>query len=253
MSQHETPWPQEADILYLDNHLLAVLKPAGMPSQPGGQAKADATSLLRDWVKERFQKPGRVWLNPVHRLDQPVAGILLFARTSKAAGRLSAALRERRVERGYLAVVARTPGAPTLRVGDTVLWTDVLEREADGRSVGVSAGAEGQEASLSVRLLARDTGTGRCLLEIALGSGRRHQIRAQLAARGYPILGDRRYAPPSVSGLGPAPALYAWRLALEHPTGRGPLEITSRPPLTGVWQDFAKSIMELIPLEGDVK
>ncbi|MDI9497986.1 MAG: RNA pseudouridine synthase [Bacillota bacterium] len=258
MSSHAKPppstaaWPQAADILYLDNHLLAVRKPAGMPSQPGSARQQDATTLLRGWVKERFAKPGHVWLSPVHRLDQPVAGVLLFARTSKAAARLAAALRERRVERSYLAVVAATESAPPLAVGERCLWTDSLEREEDGRTVRVTDSG-GQEASLDVRLLARDAGNGRCLLAVDLGSGRRHQIRAQLAARGYPILGDRRYAPADIAQLGEAPALHAWRLALEHPTRREALEILSRPPVTGVWRDFAQTIGQLIPLEGEVK
>ncbi len=256
MSSHAKPppssatWPQASDILYIDNHLLAVRKPAGMPSQPGGSRQADATTLLRDWVRERFDKPGRVWLNPVHRLDQPVAGVLLFARTSKAAARLSAALRERRVERSYLAVVAATAAARPLAAGEHTVWTDGIKREENSRTVRVTR-ARGQEASLGVRLLAWDKGRSRCLLAVDLGSGRRHQIRAQLAARGYPILGDRRYAPDAIAKLGDAPALHAWRLSLEHPTRREPLEILSRPPATGVWACFAHTIEELIPLEGE--
>jgi len=213
------------EVLYCDNHLLAVVKPPGLVVQG---ARADEPSLAdqaRTWLKERYSKPGNVFLGVVHRLDRPVGGVVLFARTSKAAGRLSEQFRGRRVRKVYRAVVE---GGPPARAG-------VLEGQValvDGRPQLVQDEGAGVVAHLRYSVVAR--GGGRTELTVELGTGRKHQIRLQLAAVGAPIVGDRRY------GAGGAPleragaiALFAERLVVTHPTTG--VEVDLHAPLPDWW------------------
>jgi 23S rRNA pseudouridine1911/1915/1917 synthase len=179
------------EILYEDNHCLAVFKRAGIPVQatePGGDS---LQSEVQRWLKARDGKPGNVFVGIVHRLDVGTRGIVLFAKTSKGASRLSESFRGRDVEKHYLALVhGRPPGGPV-----------TLESIVDEKP-----------ASLTFR--ARSPG----LLDVELHTGRKHQIRVQLADAGYPIVGDVQYGgPPSRE---PGFALLAWRLAFPHPIRR---------------------------------
>lgn len=201
-------WP----VFYEDNHLLALYKPAGLLVQADRTADPSLLELARAWLKQRYEKPGRVYLGLVHRLDRPVAGVLLFARTSKAAGRLSDQFRTKAVKKKYLAVVEGLLGETTGRL------VDHLER-IPGRSSRIVAGKtdRSQEVRLSYRVMETDTGRSRSLVEIDLETGRHHQIRAQLAHIGHPVVGDLRYGAP-----GPLPekqiALFARSLTINHPT-----------------------------------
>ena len=179
--------PRELQVLYEDNHLLAVYKPAGVLSQ--GDETGDPTLLdaAKAWLKHKYAKPGNVFLGLVHRLDRPVAGVLLFAKTSKAAGRLSAEFRTGRVEKVYRAVVEGTPEPP-----EQTLTSAVVKDEEARRSRLVEAGTAGaREAALHYRVLG--TGKGVSLLAVVPQTGRRHQFRVQLAGIGHPILGDVKY------------------------------------------------------------
>ncbi len=198
-------WP----VFYEDNHLLAVYKPSGLLVQGDRTGDICLLDLAKQWIKKRYQKPGRVFLAMVHRLDRPVAGVVLFARTSKAASRLSKQFRERTVNKQYLAVVHGDVGNISGR-----LVHHIERRERQSRVVKIRTTLS-QEARLSYKRLAGDPQTS--LLQIRLETGRRHQIRIQLAAMGHPILGDLRY------GAGePLPnrevALLAHTLAVDHPT-----------------------------------
>ena len=211
------------EVLLLDNHLLAVAKPPGLLVQGDQTGDADLVSLAKAYLKKRFDKPGNVFVGLVHRLDRPTSGVVLLARTSKAAGRLSEQFRRRTVEKRYLAVVeGRLEGG-----GEQV---DGIQKEGGGVRV-VPAGASGaQRAALRWRALAASG--GRTLVEVELLTGRKHQIRAQLAARGAPVLGDFRYGSATPFADGRGIALHAWRLAVEHPTRREPVVLSAfrRPP-----------------------
>jgi len=196
------------EILYVDNHLLVVIKPPGTLSQGDHTGEASLLDEAREWVRIEFNKPGNVFLGLVHRLDRNVGGVMVFARTSKAAARLSAQFRNRTVEKVYRAVLEGQPPAPD------GLLTDTLD---------------GKECTLSYRVLSasgRATGShdpndrgfgGRSELEIRPKTGRKHQIRRQVALAGCPIVGDVRYG--AKSRLADRRmALRAAVLTLEHPT-----------------------------------
>ncbi|MBT8339358.1 MAG: RNA pseudouridine synthase [Desulfatitalea sp.] len=174
--------------------------------------RAHRTSLAqmaKQWLKERYNKPGRVFAGVVHRLDGPVAGVVVLARTSKAAGRLSDQFRTGRVEKYYHAVVQ---GAPPDSKGRL---THHMMRHGRGSRLAEAGIAGSQEAALSYRLLGRDESAS--LLEIILETGRKHQIRLQLAGIGCPIVGDRSYGADQILPGG-CIALMARRLAFDHPT-----------------------------------
>ena len=196
-------------VLYEDNHCLAVFKPAGMLTMGDRTGDVSLVDLAREYLKTKYNKPGNVFLGVVHRLDRPVSGVVLFARTSKAAARLSAQFRAGTVQKIYHAWVAGVPREPSGK------WTDYLAK--DEQRNRVSAASPGTPnarlASLNFRTLER---RGRhSLLEIRPATGRSHQIRVQLASRGLPIVGDVKYGgPPSDAGR---IALDAVELTFEHP------------------------------------
>jgi 23S rRNA pseudouridine1911/1915/1917 synthase len=198
-------WP----VLYEDNHLLALYKPSGLVVQRDYKNRANLLDLSKMWIKERYCKPGNVFIGMVHRLDGPVAGVLVLARTSKAAARLSAQFREKRVDKRYLAVVEGRPP------GDEGLLEHYLERQGRKSRVVDPNTSGGKMARLRFHLLAHSK--GRSLLDVALETGRRHQIRTQLAASGCPILGDVRYGAQRPMAYGRI-ALLSRHLVFDHPT-----------------------------------
>lgn len=217
-------WP----VLYSDNHLLAVYKPSGLLVQGDRTGDACLLDLAKQWIKLRYRKPGKVFLAMVHRLDRPVAGVMLFARTSKAAGRLSRQFRERSVEKRYLAVVH---GQVAVASGHLV---NHIERQ-DRISRIVSAPTKAsQQARLEYFRL--DRGQRTSLLRIALLTGRRHQIRIQLAHMGHPILGDLRYGA-ELPLPGRQIALLAQSLTVDHPTRGERIEISCRIPDGWPWPE----------------
>lgn len=225
----------EPSILLLDNHVLVLAKPAGMPSQ--GDASGDLSLL--DWgkamLKQRFDKPGNVFLGLVQRLDRPTSGAMVFGRTSKAASRLSAAVRDRRIEKVYLALCAGPPAASPGMMQDWLLpggegsQTRVVHADTLGA----------KEAALRWRPLAE--GPEGLLVEIALLTGRKHQIRAQFAHRGAALAGDGRYGACQPFAPG-AIGLHASRLVFPHPVGGVAVEISAPlPPTFPAWARAAAS------------
>ncbi|MCU0539556.1 MAG: RNA pseudouridine synthase [Desulfobacterales bacterium] len=213
-------WP----VFYADNHLLVLYKPAGLPAQGDASGDPCLLELARGWVKERYHKPGSVFLGLVHRLDRPVAGVMLFARTSKAASRLSAAFRSRRTRKRYLAILEGHLPAPSGEL------THLIERHERVSRIVPAPTLVSREARLSYRVL--EAAAGRSLVAVELETGRRHQIRLQVAHLGCPIVGDLRYGAPA-----PLPsrqiALFARELAVPHPT-RGEI-LTFTAPLPAGW------------------
>jgi 23S rRNA pseudouridine1911/1915/1917 synthase len=212
-------------ILHCDNHLLVVYKPGGLPVQADITADPDLLTLAKAWIAQEFHKPGAVWLGLVHRLDRPARGVVVLARTSKAAARLSEQFRERTAVKTYRVIVHGQP--PQLQA----TLQDWLQSDEKG-SRRVAQG-QGRECSLDYRTLASHGGL--TLLEVDLHSGRKHQIRVQLSGIGCPVLGDLRYGAPA-----PLPdrniALLAYRLVLKHPTTAEVLTFTAPEPPGWPWQ-----------------
>ena len=207
-------------ILYEDNHILAVLKPAGLLIQGDRSGRPTLLDIARKYLKDKYKKPGQVYLGLVHRLDRPVAGVVIFARTSKAASRLSREFRERRVKKIYRAVVEGVPRpAATLK--------DILLRD---RKSGLSRIMKemvqgGQQVELSYRLIKKNK--NRALLEIIPETGRHHQIRAQLSASGYPIVGDISYGAKTKLSDGNI-HLFCRQISFLHPVTKKELTIQAR-------------------------
>jgi 23S rRNA pseudouridine1911/1915/1917 synthase len=218
------------NVLYDDNHCLAVAKLAGQLTM--GDATGDETLLdvAKRYVKEKYGKPGEVFLGVVHRLDRPVSGVVLFARTSKAAARLSEQFRERTVEKVYWAVVSGTalPTEGELR--------HTLRKDAARNVVEVDDDAtdDGRECVLQFRRLGQSGALA--WLEVRPVTGRSHQIRAQLSAAGWPIVGDRKYGSTVTFTRGTI-ALHARSLTFNHPVRLEAVTVECVPPTS--WKPFA--------------
>jgi 23S rRNA pseudouridine1911/1915/1917 synthase len=215
-------WP----IFHLDNHLLVLYKPAGLIMQRDIKDTVNLLDLAKGWIKERFAKPGRVFAGMVHRLDAPVAGVIVLARTSKAASRLSAQFRDGTVRKTYLAVVCGRPAQPGGRLVDAMERAGRLSRIVPASTPG------SQEARLTYKVTAE--GADRSVLEIQLETGRRHQIRVQLSALGCPIVGDLAYGAPHGMAHGRI-ALMARRLSFDHPTLGDQMEFVAPIPAGWPW------------------
>jgi 23S rRNA pseudouridine1911/1915/1917 synthase len=218
------------EILYEDNHCLAVNKPAGVLSQGDSSGDLSLCDAARDYLKARYLKPGNVFVGLVHRLDRPVSGVVLLARTSKAADRLSAQFRAGSVDKVYWTVVEGSCPA------DAGEWSDSLLKDPRRNVVSVvPSGTPGaKDARLRFRVLGRQANT--TFLELRPVTGRSHQLRVQLASRGLPIVGDRKYGARTwlvaVDGR-PRVALHARSLAFTHPTRKEAIELVA--PVAADW------------------
>ena len=195
-------------IIYEDNHVMVAVKPPNMLSQGDATGDTDILTWLKDDIKVRYNKPGRVYLGLVHRLDRPVGGLMVFARTSKAAARLSAQMQQHLMGREYLCIV-------TGEVKDSFTLTDYLVKDEKVNKVTVcdSDRKGAQCAILHGECIARRNGTALCA--IRLETGRNHQIRVQMSHAGAPLWGDNRYG----NGIpGQQIALWGYKLTFEHPT-----------------------------------
>lgn len=218
-------------ILYEDNHILVVVKPPNILSQGDSTGDEDLLTLLKNDMKIRYDKPGNVYLGLVHRLDRPVGGVMVFAKTSKAASRLSESIRNKEFKKSYLAVIH---GTPTNLSGTLV---DYLLKDEASNTVSIvsEASGKGKRAVLDYKVKAA---SGRlCLVEIDLHTGRSHQIRVQLSAAGHPLYGDQKYGA-ALNKSGQQLALWSARLGFEHPTLKQYLDFESNPPGEYPWNLF---------------
>ena len=197
---------QKINILYEDNHLLVVEKPINIPVCEDETRDMDLLNLLKKYLKDKYNKPGNVYLGLVHRLDRPVGGVMVFAKTSKAASRLSKQVQDHEMEKTYVAVCEGM-------VPDRGEWVDFLRKDSKINQSFVTDKEHGKEARLSFcRVAFKETFS---LVEIYLKTGRSHQIRVQFSSRGFPLVGDAKYN--SHSDNKTNVALFAKRLCFYHP------------------------------------
>ena len=225
-------------VLYEDNHIIIVNKAPGEIVQGDKTGDRTLADDVKDYIKEAYAKPGAVFLGVVHRLDRPVSGVVVFARTSKALARLNDMFRTGQMKKTYHAIVPLGPHTPA--TGDTAWhtlegWLTRNERQnkayAHQREVPGS-----KRAVLDYRLLGR--GERYALLEVRLHTGRHHQIRCQLAAAGMPIKGDLKYGAPRSNPDGSI-SLHARHIAFEHPVSHKPVDVTAPYPAQSLWSALA--------------
>lgn len=236
-------------ILYEDNHLIVCIKPINVPVQEDSTKDIDMLTLLKKYIKDKYNKPGNVFVGLVHRLDRPVGGIMVFARTSKGASRLSDAIRKRELKKQYLAVVE---GLPEKKSGELV---DFLIKESKNNTVHVvhenTDGAK--EAVLRYKVVDSKydfaSKSAYSLIKIDLITGRPHQIRVQFSSRGYPLVGDVKYGSKSNSIMNDNKKrfnenilLWSYSLEFEHPTKNKTMFFKALPEKKYPWNifDFTK-------------
>jgi len=204
-------------VLYEDNHLLVVNKPQGIPTQADSSGDEDMLSIAKAYIKEKYNKPGEVYLGLVHRLDRPVGGVMVFARTSKAASRLSEQIRKGAFKKTYLCMCEGKPKGGKM---EHYLWKDYKENKV----IAVSQNSKNAKYSLlKYEVIKFKDGISTC--QVDLITGRSHQIRVQFAASGYPLVNDMKYNKKAKPGNWIA--LYSKSIAFEHPTKKEPVEFVA--------------------------
>jgi 23S rRNA pseudouridine1911/1915/1917 synthase len=244
-------------ILYEDNHLLIVNKLPGEIVQGDKTGDEPLLEALKSYIKVKYNKPGEVFLGLVHRLDRPVSGAVIFARTSKALTRMNELLKNREIRKVYWAIVGQLPvgqldsrkktHCPIVQLSncptaDWTLLTHYLQKnEQQNKSYVYDLPGEGrQKAELKYRKIG--SGDRYDLLEVELLTGRHHQIRAQLAAVGHPIKGDLKYGFPRSNTDGSI-SLHARQVEFIHPVKQVMISITAEPPQDKLWNDLKNSIL----------
>lgn len=214
------------NIIYEDNHLLVVEKPINILVQADNTHDKDLLSILKEDIKKRYQKPGNVYLGLVHRLDRPVGGIMVFAKTSKAASRLSEQVRVHQIEKKYYAVIE---GTLDEKEGTFI---DYLKKDEKQNKAFVDP--SGKKSILNYKVLDRKNNYS--LVDIDLKTGRSHQIRVQFSSRNYPLYGDQKYN--KNSKVGEQIALYAYELSFYHPITREKMKFHKKPSKEYPWNLF---------------
>lgn len=215
------------NIIYEDNHIIVVEKPVNIPSQADKTGDVDMITMIKDYLKEKYNKPGNVYLGLVHRLDRPVSGVMVFAKTSKAAARLSDQVRTHSLKKKYMAIVYDNG------LKDEDKFVDYLYKDNNNSSVVVDS-KKGKYAELCYKVLERDNKSNLALVDIELVTGRHHQIRVQFASRNHPLFGDQRYGVQDRNQI----ALHAYKLEFVHPTTKERLVFISKPLNKSKWSNF---------------
>lgn len=214
-------------VLYEDNHVIVVVKEKNVLSQADNTHDIDMLTIIKKYLKEKYNKPGNVYLGLVHRLDRPVSGIMVFAKTSKAASRLSDQVRKKEIKKTYMAVVKG------IIKKDEDTFVDYLLKLDNGNTIVTTKG-KGKESVLTYKVLKRNYEKNETLVSIDLKTGRHHQIRVQFASRGYPLCGDQRYGKSDKTQI----ALCAYKLEFIHPTTKQLMKFEIEKPLDTYWTDF---------------
>lgn len=220
---------QKLNILYEDNHILVVEKMVNIPSQADKTGDVDMLSIIKDYIKETYQKPGNVYVGLAHRLDRPVGGVMVFAKTSKAAARLSEQVRNKDMKKEYLAVVN---GQITPAKGE---WKDYLikNQEKNKSRVVTDKTKNAKEAVLEYTTLKYAPEIDLSVVKILLHTGRHHQIRVQFSSRNHSLYGDQKYGG---RGHGKQIALWAYQLTFFHPISKEELCFRCLPQINGTWK-----------------
>lgn len=223
---------QDIQILHEDNSIIVVVKPQNIPSQGDSSGDLDLLTLLKQYIKDKYNKPNDVFLGLVHRLDRPTGGVMVFARNSKSAARLSQQIVDGTMQKRYLATVVGRPNE------DKAVLVNYLKKNSLTNNVYVATfGTTGaKRAELEYKLL--DTyHDAVSLLDIELTTGRSHQIRVQMSAQGCPVFGDVRYGGDSLA-KGHNMALWAYNLTFEHPITKERMVFVAHPPEKEPWTRF---------------
>ncbi|EJU16059.1 RNA pseudouridine synthase [Porphyromonas sp. oral taxon 279 str. F0450] len=226
-------------VVYEDNHLLCVSKRPGEIVQGDKTGDEPMSEALKAWLKEKYNKPGNVYLGVIHRLDRPVGGLVLFAKTSKALSRMNELFRTGDVSKRYWAVVTARPPKHSDTLEQYLVRNESQNKSYVARQGAATPGAK--LARLSYRLLA--SGEHYHLLEIELHTGRHHQIRCQLAALGCPIKGDLKYGAPR-SNPGGSISLLSRQISFTHPVSKEALTLTAPVPDERLWHDLEATIAQ---------
>lgn len=220
-------------VIYEDNHLLVVEKPVNILSQGDDTNDKDMVNLLKNYVKEKYNKPGNVFIGLVHRLDRPVGGVMVFAKTSKAASRLSEQVRNKSFKKTYRAVIHGTMNKKEYTLKDYLY----KNKKTNMVSVVNKNHKEAKNAELDYETLQSKNNFS--LVQIDLKTGRPHQIRVQFASRKHPLFGDQRYGQ-DVNKVGQQIALWSYKIEITHPTTKEKMEFICEPPKEYPWDLFSK-------------
>lgn len=216
-------------VLYEDNHIIVVEKPVNIPSQGDKTGDEDMLTIIKKYLKEKYNKPGDVYLGLVHRLDRPTGGVMVFAKTSKAASRLSEQVREKQMHKKYLCIV---DGKMEHEKG--TMEDYLLKNERTNTSRVVPKGTKNsKEAVLDYEVVKYNEEINMSVVKVDLHTGRHHQIRVQFASRGHSLSGDQKYG---TRGRGKQLALWAYYLSFIHPTKKENVEFEDFPLKTGSWK-----------------
>jgi len=218
-------------VIYEDNHLLVVEKPVNILSQGDDTNDKDMVNLLKNYVKEKYNKPGNVFIGLVHRLDRPVGGVMVFAKTSKAASRLSEQVRNKSFKKTYRAVIHGNMN----KNEDTLKDYLYKNKKTNMVSVVNKNHKEAKNAELDYKTLQSKDNLS--LVEIDLKTGRPHQIRVQFSSRKHPLFGDQRYGQ-NLNKVGQQIALWSYKIEITHPTTKEPMEFICEPPKEYPWNLF---------------
>lgn len=221
------------EILYEDNHIVVVNKPQGVASQPDETGDKDMFTWVKEYIKEKYNKPGEAFIGVVHRLDRPTGGAMVFARTSKAAARLSEQLREGDFDKTYFAVLS---GKPRENKGKIVSY---LKKDEKTNTVKIVPQTEtgAKRAELDYEVLEHNSKTNRTLVKVKLYSGRGHQIRVQMKSIKCPVYGDQKYGGEGMDKV--MLNLFAVELAFNHPTTKQKMKFRVYPPENAAaWNEF---------------
>lgn len=220
-------------VVYEDNHIIIVYKESGEIVQGDKTGDTPLSDIVKDYIKEKYQKPGNVFLGVVHRLDRPVSGLVVFARTSKALSRLNEMFRTGEVHKTYWAI---TKNMPAIEEGRLEHW--LVRNEKQNKSYAYTKEKPGaKKAVLEYKMIGRTDNYS--LLEVRLLTGRHHQIRCQLATMGCPIKGDLKYGAQRSNPDGSI-SLLSHRVEFVHPVSKERIDVTSPVPSDNLWQDITK-------------
>lgn len=220
---------QDLKVIYEDNHIIVVEKKPNIPSQGDKTNDIDMLTIVKQYIKEKYNKPGEVYLGLIHRLDRPVGGVMVFAKTSKAASRLSEQVRNKVFKKKYLTIVDGK-----MEKEKDSLEDFLLKNEKNNLSKVVNEKTKNaKQAKLDYEVLTYNDEINLSVLKIDLHTGRHHQIRVQLSSRGHSIYGDQKYG---IRGRGKQIALWAYSLTILHPITKEEMTFVSIPEKIGSWK-----------------